>query len=380
LHRSRPGGSYTFQAILHPNGIVVYQYRSMTATLVEATVGIQNTARNDGLTVAHNTSYLHDGLAIMFAPPLQFMTLRPAAGLVPPGGAIELELAFHTFGLAPGVYRDNLEISSSVPGQPAVTVPVVLNAGLQADIAATPAELDFGEVRAGLSLGGTIEIRNSGIETLDLMGAEVTGDGFDLDSPGPAFPVGMGPGESIQLGVRFAPSDVCTPCAGVLVLHNNDPDESPLLVPLTGTGTPRRPGPRLRRPDSAGDVDPVSSLPASDLVRVPGQPGGRAGAQSNESADRMPGDYGLRLQGTSPQRASAQFELAIPVRSQVELSIFDTQGRFVAQVARRAFDPGWHLLEWSGSDRSGAPAPAGVYFARLVAGGRALHVRIALLR
>lgn len=64
------GGPYTFQAILHRNGTIIYQYREMQGTrLNEATIGIQNADGTEGLTVAHNQDYVHDGLAVRIAPP-----------------------------------------------------------------------------------------------------------------------------------------------------------------------------------------------------------------------------------------------------------------------------------------------------------------------
>ncbi|HET9482029.1 MAG TPA: S8 family serine peptidase, partial [Candidatus Polarisedimenticolia bacterium] len=63
----------TFQVILYPNGRIVYQYLTMdSATLTSATIGIQNSAKNDGLTVVHNLAYAHGGLAIAFTPPFAF--------------------------------------------------------------------------------------------------------------------------------------------------------------------------------------------------------------------------------------------------------------------------------------------------------------------
>ena len=64
------GGPYTFQAILHRSGTIIYQYREMQGTrLNEATIGIQNADGTEGLTVVYNQNYVHDGLAVRIAPP-----------------------------------------------------------------------------------------------------------------------------------------------------------------------------------------------------------------------------------------------------------------------------------------------------------------------
>mgnify|MGYP005843604505 CR=1 FL=1 len=63
------GGPYTFQAILRADGSITYQYLDMNPPLDGATIGIQNATGTEGLTVAFNRSYVHDNLAIRFAPP-----------------------------------------------------------------------------------------------------------------------------------------------------------------------------------------------------------------------------------------------------------------------------------------------------------------------
>jgi len=64
------GGPYTFQVILRADGSITYQYQSMTELLDNATIGVQNADGAQGLTVAHNEAYVHDGLAVLISPPL----------------------------------------------------------------------------------------------------------------------------------------------------------------------------------------------------------------------------------------------------------------------------------------------------------------------
>jgi len=63
------GGPYTFQVILRAGGSITYQYQSMVERLEDATVGIQNVDGTEGLTIAYNESYVHDGLAVLISPP-----------------------------------------------------------------------------------------------------------------------------------------------------------------------------------------------------------------------------------------------------------------------------------------------------------------------
>ncbi|MBC8449335.1 MAG: S8 family serine peptidase, partial [Chloroflexi bacterium] len=68
--RYSSGGPYTFQAILTPEGAIALHYLTMLGSrLNEATVGIQNGDASQGVQIAYNQSYIHDGLAVRITPP-----------------------------------------------------------------------------------------------------------------------------------------------------------------------------------------------------------------------------------------------------------------------------------------------------------------------
>jgi hypothetical protein len=54
-------------------------------------------------------------------------------------------------------------------------------------------------------------------------------------------------------------------------------------------------------------------------------------------------------------------------------------GRRVATLAHGDLAAGWYDRAWNTNDDGGAPA-AGVYFARMLAGGRLMSSRIVMLR
>ncbi len=68
VSRATPGSNLTFQAILHPDGRIAFQYLSMAGILDSATIGIQGPARADGLLISYNEPYAHDGLALVITP------------------------------------------------------------------------------------------------------------------------------------------------------------------------------------------------------------------------------------------------------------------------------------------------------------------------
>jgi FG-GAP-like repeat/FlgD Ig-like domain len=81
----------------------------------------------------------------------------------------------------------------------------------------------------------------------------------------------------------------------------------------------------------------------------------------------------------NPARAGSQLSFALPQAAQVELSIYDSQGRLVRQLLKGSFEPGNHSVRWDGLDRSGRPVEGGMYFTRMIADGRALNGRFVVL-
>jgi immune inhibitor A len=81
----------------------------------------------------------------------------------------------------------------------------------------------------------------------------------------------------------------------------------------------------------------------------------------------------------SPMRATAEIGFSLPREMAVRLSILDLQGRELAVLATGVLAAGPHGVTWDGGTDRGA-APAGLYFARLAAGGRVLAQRLVRLQ
>lgn len=99
---------------------------------------------------------------------------------------------------------------------------------------ASPVPIDFGTVVAGNSKSLNFVIRNRG--TVDLTGLEVTkaSDGtpadFTIETPVPAT---LAPDTTTPFTVTFSPTAAGTRTA-TLLIANNDPDENPFEINLTG--------------------------------------------------------------------------------------------------------------------------------------------------
>ena len=77
----------------------------------------------------------------------------------------------------------------------------------------------------------------------------------------------------------------------------------------------------------------------------------------------------------------AEIPYGLEQSGEVELSVFDAAGRCVRRLAMGSAAAGEHRAFWDGHDERGADAAPGVYFYRLVAGGRGLgHRKLVIVR
>jgi hypothetical protein len=95
--------------------------------------------------------------------------------------------------------------------------------------------------------------------------------------------------------------------------------------------------------------------------------------------DAGPAALALDRPFPNPTSGPLQFRYGFPAAAAVHLSILDLQGREVAVLTQGNQPPGWSWASWNGEIGSGR-APGGIYFVRLVVGGRQVVQRFALIR
>jgi hypothetical protein len=97
--------SFTFQMHLNQNGSVHFYYKQLEGDLNTNTIGMQNQSRDTGFTIAYNTPYVHDNLAIQISPLPNWLEIHPQIGAVAPGEAQKVQFHFYADGLALGEYE-----------------------------------------------------------------------------------------------------------------------------------------------------------------------------------------------------------------------------------------------------------------------------------
>jgi len=123
-------GALTFQAILHTNGKLLLQYDHMDpgedyAGLAGATIGIENAAGDDGLTVVYDAEYMHDDLAVLFTA-ASWLSVDQGSGIVEPFTSDTINVGFDAAELGDGEYNGQLTINSNDPDTPELAVSVTM--------------------------------------------------------------------------------------------------------------------------------------------------------------------------------------------------------------------------------------------------------------
>jgi hypothetical protein len=90
---------------------------------------------------------------------------------------------------------------------------------------------------------------------------------------------------------------------------------------------------------------------------------------SLSSVDDSPAS-GVRLLVSPNPGTTSTVSFTIPAKAEVDLGIYDLQGRRVTQLFRGVLEAGTHTRQWDGHDASGRSVGAGIYYYRLRVGAK----------
>lgn len=98
------------------------------------------------------------------------------------------------------------------------------------------------------------------------------------------------------------------------------------------------------------------------------------------ATSEIPTSFSLEQNYPNPFNSDTLIRFTLPVRTVVELAVFDLVGQQVAMLASGERQAGTCTIQWEGRDDSGRELASGVYFYRLRAGGgKRVEVRKLLL-
>ncbi len=122
-------GGNTFQVILYNDNRIEYLYKELEGTISMSTVGIENSAGNIATQLSYNSSaYLKNNLAVEFCPPsTKWLCINPKRGTVSGDSQLSVTADFNASGLSAGRYYSSIDIYSTDPDTPVLTIPVKFN-------------------------------------------------------------------------------------------------------------------------------------------------------------------------------------------------------------------------------------------------------------
>jgi hypothetical protein len=296
-------GPFTFQYILHKTGKILICYKTISGTSTSATVGIENYDGTDGLQVVRNAVYLENDLALQFSADPEWLLLENFEGIVYNGNSIAVVLSFITDGLEMGEYSMDVVISSNDPANSEITIPVRMTVTneVPVEFAYFTAENDLDKVT--LRWQTATEKNNSGFE----IHRSVQNDNTEWEKIG--FVEGQGTTtEKANYSFKDKISD-----SGIYKY-------------------------RLKQID----FDGTASYSDEIEIEVSG-----------------PTDFALYQNYPNPFNPSTKIKFALPEKTELELSVYNSLGEKVADVFKGELSEGYHEIEFFADNLS-----SGIYFYR----------------
>ncbi|MEQ8475031.1 choice-of-anchor D domain-containing protein [Fulvivirga sp.] len=226
------GGSYTFQIILYENGEIRIQYLSLSSILTSFSTGIENSDGTEGMTIAFNTAYLENELAILVSNSGSLgLEFEPDFGLVGAGESIDVLVDVDASGLIGGVYEETIKVFSNDPLNPVVEVDLTVNVTGAPHLDLDKNEFDFGDIFIGDTLSDSVLVTNGGTDVLNITSITNSEPEFTISNS----ELSLDPQESVYVLIQFNPT-LTGAINDIIVFESNDPDFPVLNVYLTGNG------------------------------------------------------------------------------------------------------------------------------------------------
>jgi Trypsin-like peptidase domain len=128
-YQASAGDVVSAQVVLNPDGSALLQYYfvGLGFDVSNCTVGIENADGSDGLSIVHETPYLHSNLAIRISPPDNWFTLKSQSFTIAGAGVDTVLYEFDATGLDTGIYTGTLTINSNDDDESHISIPIELS-------------------------------------------------------------------------------------------------------------------------------------------------------------------------------------------------------------------------------------------------------------
>ena len=119
-------GTYDFQAVLFPDGQIKFNYREMIGDINSATIGIQNSTGEEGVTISVNSILVHDEYSIKVQGRPNWLDISPLNGLVETNQNSQLDFIFNSAAMLGGTYEYIETIKTNDFHNSSINIPISL--------------------------------------------------------------------------------------------------------------------------------------------------------------------------------------------------------------------------------------------------------------
>jgi len=131
-----------------------------------------------------------------------------------------------------------------------------------------------------------------------------------------------------------------------------------------------------------GSVLDQSSVDISNVV-VSGPKGNIASVSSNvisAEVKLVPGVFALHQNYPNPFNPLTEIQFDIPSATQINVSIFNLMGQKVKTLVNEQVAPGYHAVQWDGTNENGFSVSTGMYFYTLNTGNHSAMKKMLFLK
>jgi len=315
-------GPFTFQIVLHKNGKINVYYKTILGSSNSCSVGIEDQDGSDGLQVLRDASYLVNNLALLFYAEPEWLITNNFAGTIYNGNSLGVVLNFVTEGLELGNYSMDLNITTNDPIHPLVVVPIHMSVTNE-----VPVEL----------LSFSSEIVDGNVVLNWSTATETNNNGFQIERKihSPQSSVGNWENKGYVSGKGTTTEKTF----------------------YSYTDKNEKPGKYLYRLKQI-DFDGAFSYSNEIQVEVTG-----------------PKDFALYQNYPNPFNPSTTIKFALPVKTNLNLNVYNTLGEKVAEIFNGELEEGYHEMMFNASGLS-----SGIYFYKIESENYSATKKLMLLK
>ena len=100
----------------------------------------------------------------------------------------------------------------------------------------------------------------------------------------------------------------------------------------------------------------------------------------SSSPDEIPSDISLKQNYPNPFNPFTNIEFYLDINDNIQLNIYDIQGRKIKTLLSEFLLSGSHIVRWDGKENYGLDAPSGIYIYQLISSNKSISNKMILLR